>query len=263
MPEGHTIHRLARDQQRDFSGRKIRVSSPQGRFSEGAATLDGRRLGPVEAHGKHLFYTWSRNRVLHVHLGLYGKFRYHASPPPPPRGQVRLRAVAPEKSFDLNGPAACEIITAAGRDAIRARLGPDPLRDDADPQRVWERIRRSRAPVGKLLLDQSVLAGVGNVYRADALFAVGIHPERPGNTLDRDEFDRLWETIHAMLTIGVRYNRIINTDPKLLGKPRSRMRREERFLVYKQPTCRTCRAKIESWTLAARTIYACPRCQSW
>ena len=263
MPEGHTIHRLARDQQRDFAGHKLRVSSPQGRFSEGASELNGRSLRKIDAHGKHLFYVWPGERILHVHLGLYGKFRYHKSPPPEPRGQVRLRVIGGEKAFDLNGPTACELLTPEQRQKIHNRLGPDPLRKDADPQRVWQRISRSRAAIGKLLLDQSVIAGVGNVYRADALFAGGIHPERPGNSLGQDEFDQLWDTICEMLKIGVRYNKIINVDPKVLGKPRSRMRREERFLVYKRDKCRECRSDIQRWQLAARTMYACPQCQSW
>ena len=111
-------------------------------------------------------------------------------------------------------------------------------------------------------LEAIIRRNLRGVYRADALFAVGMHPERPGNSLHREDFDRLWATVQGMLEIGVRYNRIINTDPKIVGKPRSRMRREERFLVYKRKACRTCRARIEAWPLAARTIYACPRCQS-
>ncbi|MEM6331080.1 MAG: DNA-formamidopyrimidine glycosylase family protein, partial [Planctomycetota bacterium] len=75
MPEGHTIHRLARDHNRDLAGQKLRVSSPQGRFEEGAAQLDGRKLIDVDAHGKHLGYRFTGGHVVHIHLGLYGKFR--------------------------------------------------------------------------------------------------------------------------------------------------------------------------------------------
>ena len=237
MPEGHTIHRLAQDHHRDFAARRVRVSSPQGRFSNGAELLDRKLLRRVEAHGKHLLYHWQGGHVLHVHLGLYGRFHGHASPPPQPRGEVRLRVVGSVKSFDLNGPAACELLAREELERLRRRLGPDPLRSDADPQRVWDRVRRSRAPIGGLLLDQSVVAGAGNIYRADVLFATGIHPSRPGNSLDRSEFDRLWSTLTRFLQFGLKYNRIINADPRDVGKPRSRMTREERLLVYKRDFC--------------------------
>ena len=127
MPEGHTIHRTARDHHRLFAGSQLAVSSPQGRFRLGARKLDGQVLASVEAYGKHLFYLWER-AILHVHLGLYGKFRQHRCPPPAPRGAVRLRVIGYERAFDLNGPTACEIISQKALDAVHNRLGPDPLR---------------------------------------------------------------------------------------------------------------------------------------
>ncbi len=261
MPEGHTIHRVARDHQRRYAGRQLSVSSPQGRFRLGARKLDNLFLERVEAYGKHLFYWWEGAEVLHIHLGLYGKFRNHRVPLPEPRGAVRIRVEAEEHGFDLNGPTACEVISVEQRDAIVARLGADPLRKDAEVERVWTRISRSRAAIGKLLLDQSVIAGVGNVYRAEALFVNRLHPERAGNTLDREAFDRLWKTLVSMLRIGVKYNRIITADPVLVGKPPGRMTRGERLLCYKKPFCPECEAEIETWELGARTMYACPVCQ--
>ena len=261
MPEGHTIHRVARDHQRRYSGEALAVSSPQGRFRAGARRLDGTTLVRVEAYGKHLFYWWEDDRLLHIHLGLYGKFRNHRSPPPQPRGAVRLRVVGDSHAFDLNGPTACELIAEGQRKAIVERLGADPLRKDADIERAWQRIRRSRAAIGKLLLDQSVIAGVGNVYRAEALFVNRLNPTRAGNSLSRDEFDALWNTIVEMLRVGVKYNRIITADPHVIGKSLSRMNRSERLLCYKKKFCPRCEAEVKTWDLGARTMYACPSCQ--
>ncbi len=260
MPEGHTIHRIARDHARDFVGQELAVLSPQGRFEGGAKELDGRVLDDVEACGKHLFYTWGR-LTLHVHLGLYGKFRRHNLPAPEPRGAVRLRLIGTGHALDLNGPTCCELISAEEKSAIFDRLGPDPLRKDADPEIVWNRIRRSRAAIGSLLLNQSVIAGIGNVYRAEVLFLLGIHPECRGRDLAREEFDKLWDTCRELLKIGVRYNRIIVADPADVGKPRSRMNRSERLLVYKKPNCSRCEVPIESWLLGSRKMFACPNCQ--
>ena len=164
MPEGHTIHRLAQDHTKLFVGRTLRVCSPQGRFDEGAQKIDGHELRRIEAYGKHLLYFWKgRREALHIHLGLYGKFRGHKSPAPEPRGAVRLRMAEAEYTCDLNGPTACELLSAAEQQKLLARLGPDPLRADADVAAVYRRISGSRAAIGKLLLDQSVIAGVGNV----------------------------------------------------------------------------------------------------
>ncbi len=261
MPEGHTIHRTARDHHRSFAGQKLRVSSPQGRFDDGSRQLTGRRLESVNAYGKHLFYQWEGELLLHVHLGLYGKFRQHEVPLPEPQGQVRLRVIGTEAGFDLNGPNSCKLISREQADAVTDRLGPDPLRRDADPEAAWQRIRSSQSALGALLLDQSVIAGIGNVYRADLLHILRIHPERTGDSLKRAEFDRLWTTIKDLMKIGVRYNRIITTDPQVIGTTLGRMQNDERLLVYKREFCRRCEGPIESWKLAARTIFACPRCQ--
>ncbi len=261
MPEGHTIHRIARDHQRDFAQCVLHVSSPQGRFSSGAKRLDGCRLEAVDAHGKHLGYRWEGGRLLHIHLGLYGKFHSLRVPAPPPRGQVRLRVVGASKAFDLVGPNRCELLTVRQWSDIRNRLGADPLRDDADPEVTWERIRRSRAAIGTLLLNQSVIAGVGNVYRSEVLHLLGIHPDRRGNSLSRDDFDQLWNTLVRLLKIGVRYNRIIIAEPAEVGKPRSRMNRAERLLIYKREQCVACEKPVQSWTLGARKVYACAQCQ--
>jgi endonuclease-8 len=141
------------------------------------------------------------------------------------------------------------------RDALAARLGPDPLRDDADPDAFVARVRASRRAVGGLLLDQTVVAGVGNVYRAEALFVTGIHPARPGSSLSDAEARLVWSTITAQLADGLRLGRIVTVDPHRAGT------RSERLWIYKRATCRRCRGSVESFTLAARRTWACPGCQ--
>jgi len=261
MPEGHTVHRLARDHNRDFAGQLLQVTSPQGRFAAEAKKLNGRLLKTVEPHGKHFCYHWEGDRLLHIHLGLYGKFRSHKNPPPQPQGQVRIRVVGEKLSFDLNGPNTCELLTQKEWLHIQSRLGPDPLRKNADPQQAWQKIQSSRAPIGTLLLNQSIFAGVGNIYRSEVLYLLRIHPDRPGKSLTRQEFDGLWSKLVDLLKIGVRYNRIIIADPKDVGKPISKMSREESLLVYKKAYCGQCDSKIQSWTLGGRKAFACTKCQ--
>src|SRR3954453_1957181 len=183
MPEGHTLHRLARDQRRDFRGEVVRVTSPQGRFAESAARLDGQTVERVDAYGKHLFTWFGSGDVLHVHLGLIGKYRRQPSPPRPPVGLVRVRLEGPEATWDLSGPNVCRIIGPSDVDLVTKLLGPDPLRRGADVERFVENVQASSKPIGALLLDQSVIAGIGNVFRAELLFVHGVHPATPGRDL--------------------------------------------------------------------------------
>lgn len=196
MPEGHTLHRLARLHQRRFAGKPVGVSSPQGRFAD-AHRVDGRVFRRASAWGKHLFHHYSTEDgadgpIVHVHLGLYGTFTESPVPMPRPVGQVRMRIVGPEYGVDLRGPTVCEVIDEARMAGILARLGPDPLRPDADPRPAWERIAKSRKPIGALLMDQSVIAGVGNVYRNELLYRHGLDPHRAGRTIGEAEFGALW-----------------------------------------------------------------------
>lgn len=267
MPEGHTIHRLARELRRDLRGEPLHVTSPQGRFGLGAELLDGATLTRPWAYGKHLFLELAPAEappeLLHVHLGLFGKFRRQVSPPLDPVGEIRLRFEGSRWTWDLSGPTACELIDRDGRDRILKRLGPDPLRPTADPEPFIAKVTRSERSVGVLLMDQSVIAGVGNVYRSELCFRHGIDPRRPGRSLDPSEVRAIWDDAVALLTVGVRLGRIVTVDPAdpCLATPRSTMAqlpRADRLYVYRREHCRRCDAPVEWFELANRRVYACP-----
>jgi endonuclease-8 len=263
MPEGHTIHRIAKDHTPLLVGMPVRVSSPQGRFEGDAARVNGLMLDKIEPYGKHLFYWWNNGDVGHVHLGLFGKFRVaRGAAAPEPVGMVRMRMQTELATIDLAGPTDCTIGTREDRAAILARLGPDPLRRDAKPEVAIARMAKSKQPLGALLLDQKVLAGIGNVYRAEALFVNGIHPSRPGNETDGAELQALWNTMTAMLRKGVKENRIVTVDARELDLPKGRrLRRGEATYVYHRDRCLRCGTVVQTVALAGRPCYFCPTCQ--
>ena len=261
MPEGHTLHRLALEHRRLLVGHALRASSPQGRFAEGAALIDGSVLRRADAYGKHLFHDYGAGRHLHVHLGLYGKFVSHPTPAPEPWGALRLRLEASDTYADLRGATACELLTRAEVTAILDRLGPDPLRRGADPGLAWRRISRSRAPVAGLLMDQKVVAGIGNVYRAELLFRHRVDPYLAGRDLPQETWVAMWSDLVTLMRAGVRSGRIVTTDPA--DRPGGRITREKSHYVYRRAglPCRICGTTVLTAELQTRNLFWCPRCQ--
>ncbi|BBX38447.1 formamidopyrimidine-DNA glycosylase [Mycolicibacterium mageritense DSM 44476 = CIP 104973] len=264
MPEGHTLHRLARLHQRRFGRAPVIVSSPQGRFADGAADVNGRVLKKADAWGKHLFHHYDGGRVVHIHLGLYGTFTEAPVPLPLPVGQVRMRMVGAEYGTDLRGPTVCEVLAESEIPDVVAKLGADPLRGDADPGLAWKRINKSRRPIGALLMDQSVIAGVGNVYRSELLFRHRIDPYRPGTLIDEAEFDAMWADLVALMKVGVRRGKIVVVRPEHdHGAPAYGPGRPRTY-VYRRAgeACRICGTKVLTAELEGRNLFWCPSCQT-
>lgn len=271
MPEGHTLHRIARDLHATFAGQVVEVTSPQGRFAAGAALLTGHELLEARAHGKHLFVELEGERVLHVHLGLIGTFTIDAAAyvgERPVIGQVRCRIATEEHVADLRGPMTCAVITPEQEDAVHAKLGPDPLRD-TDGGLAWERIHRSRKSIAALLMEQDVLAGVGNVYRCEVLFRHRINPMTPGERLKRASWELVWADLRRLLPLGVATSRIVTVDDQVeevesaLAKGEDVHLTERTSYVYKRTdqACVVCGSTVRAKDIAGRRLYWCGNCQ--
>lgn len=267
MPEGHTIHRLARHYRELFVGQRVAVDSPQGRFDGGAELLDGTRLGDTEAVGKHLLMHFEHERTLHVHLGLYGKFADGDHPRPAPVGQLRLRITSDRHWLELRGPAACEVFAPAEVAALRARLGPDPLRDDAAPEAALARIRTSPTPIVSLLLNQEIVAGTGLIFVTEALFRAGFRPTMPGSDLPVAAWPGIWSDLCTLMSAAVEVGRIDTVrpehTPEAMGRPPRIDRHGGEVYAYRrtgQP-CLLCGTPISKGAIAGRNVYWCDRCQ--
>jgi endonuclease-8 len=263
MPEGHTIRRYAERHRKVLAGKQVAASSPQGRFAAGAQRLNGRELLDVDAHGKHLFYRWGRAETLHIHLGLYGKFRLFRSEPPPPTPGTRLALATDDVTIYLAGPTVCELIMPSQEDAILARLGPDPLKAETNgntAEAFLANLSRRRIPIGAAILDQSVIAGIGNIYRAEGLFLTGIHPNIPANEVPAEKVQELWDKSVELLERGVAEGRI-TTMPRA---PLGRTNETDRLYVYKRDRfpCRVCGGPISTDEMAGRSMWWCDTCQS-
>lgn len=334
MPEGHSVHRIARQFDRNIVGHVVCASSPQGRFAEGAAVLDGRLAESVRAVGKQMFLAFEGDIWLRVHLGMYGAWdfageilidptiaaangrmgqtnqrgtvladtpeildeagenslssigaprraRAHVRMseqttdlageveqwPPPVVGQVRLRLLTDVTCADLRGPTACELQTPDEMQASLRKLGPDPLVDDPldAEERFTATVRRKPTPIGLLLMDQAVVGGIGNVYRAELLYRARLNPHTPGREVPEQTVRALWRDWVRLLAIGVETGQMMtmdDLDPRAYR--RAMAHRDDRHWVYHRAglPCRVCGTSIVVEEAAGRKLYWCPRCQS-
>ncbi|MBK4346021.1 Fpg/Nei family DNA glycosylase [Lacisediminihabitans changchengi] len=329
MPEGHSVHRIARQFSLHFLDKPLALSSPQGRFAEGAARLDGHRMTEARAVGKQMFLAFDNGLWLRVHLGLYGAWdfagditadatvssaggrmgqtnqrgtildqdaaedsnasigaprrtrlrmseqetlRQDQGPqanefPPPPIGAVRVRLLADDAVADLRGPTACEVLTPEQVEVALGKLGPDPLVDD--PKIAEERfvsvVRKKPTPIALLLMDQSVVSGIGNVYRAELLFRARLEPHTPGKLVPEETVRALWRDWTHLLTLGVETGQMLtmdDLDPESYRKALAH--RDDRHWVYHREglPCRICGTNIAMEELGGRKLYWCPRDQA-
>lgn len=263
MPEGHSIRHFANVHSRFFEGTKVETTSPQGRFSTEASIIDGSTFLTPSTHGKHLFFRFDEHTV-HVHLGLYGWFTLKKERSPQTRDTIRLRIQNDACTSDLSAPTSCELISSDKMKSITSRLGPDPLHADADPEKAWDKISRSRKTIGGLLMDQSVIAGIGNVYRAEILHRCELDPYKPGLELTKEKFEEVWNDAVYLLKIGSTSGRIYTVPPELLTEDEKGIKgHAQSTYVYKRTgsACRICTSQIREATLDGRTLYWCPTCQ--
>ena len=258
MPEGHTIHRAALDHAKMIAGKRISAISPQGRFADGAAAIDGAVCDSTGAVGKHLLYHFSNGQTLHIHLGLGGYFVTQDQPADPPREVTRCRLESATHAIDIIGPNTCELMPTAIMPEFTLRYGPDLLADPPDPDRAIAAIRKSRAPIARLLMDQKVISGIGNIYRAEILFLRRLNPMTRGCDIPEEELRGLWDEMRALLQYGVKTNAII-TRPDLVeaGKVHG-----ERTNIFGKEICPVCGGPIVKSKLSGRTLYHCPSCQA-
>jgi len=180
---------------------------------------------------------------------------------PEPRPKCRLRLV--EAGGGTAAHLSCMTLSHGGLELYtekRALLGEDPLRSDADPERLYGKIRHigrqkgGGRSVGRLLMDQALFAGPGNIYRAEILFLAGVDPDTTAENLTRAEFDRVWKWSVDLLRRGYDTGSILTVDPEL--DPDAAARGLRRY-VYNQSECGRCGGKVLSWDMGGRTCYAC------
>ena len=295
LPEGNEVHRWAERHNAAFAGRKLNVlPGPNHRFSD-AHRVDGKKLRRVHAVGKHLGYEFGDDLMLHVHLGRFGDWTEGCGPLPEPKGALRavLQRAGTGKSSrsvkgqphnlscakddgtqpfppaevewcELRGPTDCSVFDRAKWEALLARLGPDPLVEDAewhdDPQLAFEKILGAKKPIAELLMNQAILSGVGNIYRAEILFRHRVNPFTLGNAMNPKALKAMWKDLIPLLKAGMVDRRIVCTRRADRPSRKEPAERGEEHYVYRRhgKPCFVCGERILHRDIAGRTLYWCP-----
>lgn len=253
MPEGDTIHRAARRLEGALAGREIGLAAapdPRSPVHGRAQQLQGTVLERVEARGKHLLAHFSGDLVIHSHLGMNGRWRIRTDGRVPPGPAWLLLASGPAVAAQSGGKLLRLVSESRARnDPALMQLGPDPLRPDYDRAEALRRLRAAAGrEVGDALLDQRILAGVGNAIRNEACYQAAVSPWRRVGELDALELETLVDETREIMLESLRRGR----------RPRSVYRANRRG------GCPRCGAAIEARGQgdANRTAYWCPGCQT-
>jgi endonuclease-8 len=253
------------------------------------------------AVGKHLGYDFGKDRILHVHLGLQGDFSEGSGPLPEVKGALRLRMwnaaavkralsktatpgvpgvskrhrwysdddgtdnIDPDKVawVELRGPMDCSVYSQEKWDGLLKRLGPDPLNGDG-PERMVAKVAKSRKPIGELLMDQTVAAGVGNIFRAELLYRARLSPFRVGKDVEEKTLRSIWKEAGVLMKAGMVDRRIVTTKPADRPHKTGQALKEEAHYVYRRNgrPCFVCGTDVLKKEMAGRNLFWCPVCQA-
>jgi formamidopyrimidine-DNA glycosylase len=271
MPELPEVETVVAELRPHLAGRRILAATvlwPRTLASPEPAAFHervrDRRINGVGRRGKYLLFDLDSGDVLIIHLRMTGRLEIFPDDSPE-RGGAHVRA-----RFDLSG-GECLVFTDTrkfgriwlARDPaeVLSTLGPEPLDWDFDAAGLAARLRRRRVGVKALLLDQTVVAGIGNIYADEALFLAGIHPLRPGASLTDDEIERLLTAIRQVLREAISQQGTTLRDYRppygLEGAYQHQLR------VYQQTgrPCPRCGTPIERIRVTQRSTHFCPHCQ--
>lgn len=271
MPELPEVENYRRDLQKLLVGRRFtgvyidwprQVAVPD--VETFKARLPGQVIMQVGRRGKYLVFYLSRDFLL-IHLRMSGRLYVElASAPPDPHAHVVFRLDGREELRFRDPRKFGRVYLVDDPQCVVGKLGPEPLEEGFTAERLAEMLARRRGRIKSLLLDQEFLAGLGNIYADEALYAAGIHPLRPANTLDREEVQRLHIAIRATLLKAIE-QRGTTFDSFYLDVRGQPGRYQTRLAVYDRAgkPCLRCGTPVQRMVVGQRSTYFCPQCQPW
>jgi formamidopyrimidine-DNA glycosylase len=231
-----------------------------------AASLRGERISGVDRRGKYLVVRFESGRVLLIHLRMTGNLRVargdEAGNGLHDRAVLRLDNGSDVIYRDVRRFGTWLLVEPGELDAyLEERIGEEPLEAAFRTAALAGRLAGRRAPVKAALLDQRMVAGLGNIYADEALWRARIHPLRPAGEIDADEVRRLHRALREALRTGIARQGATLRDYATPDGERGSMQAEFRVYGREGEPCRRCGTPIEKIRAAGRGTYFCPRCQ--
>jgi len=241
-----------------FWERMLRQVTPAEFYSR----ILGRRINGVTRRGKYLIFSLSGSDSLIVHLKMSGSLLIGKDSSPPPRYTSAIIQLDDGTSIFFRDPRKFGTMQLVkDKNSILSKLGPEPLEPDFTPCLLAERLSKHKAPIKAVLIDQSFIAGIGNMYADETLFATGIHPLKPANSLSRKEIQRLHQAIRQVL-----WSAIGNKGASVRSYFRPSGETGTAHFHFRVAhrggkPCPVCDTPIERIPIRHRGSYFCPKCQ--
>ena len=277
MPELPEVETIRRELDKEVVGKRIKKVDVSGMRSirrhpnkkHFIGKLEGQKLTKVKRQGKYLLFTLDSGDLLVVHLGMSGQLRRAANKDAVEKHthvvmtftqHGQLRFIDPRTFGELFITAAEELTDDVPE---LAQLGVDPVETPMSWARFGEMLMAHRVKLKSFLMDQSILAGIGNIYSDEILFDAGLRYDRMTDSLSTQEIRRLYRSVVSVLHDAIKYGGSTLEDEQyvdLHGKPGEYQEHHEVYARYKE-ACRRCRTPIDKAKFSNRTTFFCPGCQ--
>ncbi len=229
---------------------------------EFCSRLIGQEITGIARRGKYLIFSLSSGDLLIIHLKMSGSLLVSQDSSPPPKYTRAVINLNKGTNVFFRDPRKFGVMRLVkNANSITSKLGPEPLEPDFTPQVLAQRLAKRKAPIKAILLDQHFIAGIGNMYADEALFAAGIHLLRPGNSLSSEEIGRLHQAIQQVLWSAIG-NKGASTDTYFRpGGERGTAHFQFKVAHRRGETCPVCGTPIQRLPIRNRGSYFCPKCQ--
>lgn len=275
MPELPEVETISRSLNKLVKGRRIQEAyllrerlAPDTTASEFARLLKNKQINFVHRRGKHILFDLSGDKTLIVHLRMSGRFSLLDAEDEEPKFSHAIFKLHGDKNLifdDQRHFGLMKIVQT--RHLYEAKelkkLAPEPFSDEFSPEYLRRVLKSSKRSLKELLIDQTKVCGLGNIYAAEAMFAAGVHPAKRADKLSKPAVSRLYESIRAVLHEAISYADKLKVDPRNLEGGYFSSNDNTGWFVYDREgePCRTCKTQITRLKQGGRSTYLCRRCQ--
>jgi formamidopyrimidine-DNA glycosylase len=222
--------------------------------------ITGKRIVNIRRRGKYIIFELNGGLNLIVHLRMSGRLLYQQNEPKSLRW-VRAVIKLDNGFLVFQDRRKLGVMELSRSDDLNCRLGIEPLSSEFNSDYLGQRLAASRQPIKVFLMDQTIIAGIGNIYAQEILFVAGIHPQRQALSLSDNEIERLVETIRNVLMLAIRHQGTTVSDFQNADAIEGNFQNLLKVYGRENEPCLVCQTPIKRIKQQGRTTYFCEQCQ--